>query len=208
DPAQANVPPEWRRFPAFRMAADSTLEVVERSRGLANADDNRLTLARQIWLDFDHAGFTTLDRLSGTLRKDWRLEMTAPYTLESARAAGEPLLVTRNPSGKGAGLELRTPRLNMEAVARTSGSRGTIPATGWNARFERVQGTLILPPGHRLLAAPGADSAPGSWIEQWGLWDLFGVLVVAVFAGWLAGRLVGAVALVALLLTYQDSSAA
>ena len=44
DPAQANVPPEWRGYPAFRMAQDSALEVSERSRGLANADDNRLTL--------------------------------------------------------------------------------------------------------------------------------------------------------------------
>ena len=206
DPAQANVPPEWRRYPAFRMAADSTLEVIERSRGLANADDNRLTLDRQLWLDFDHRGLTAVDRLNGTLHKDWRLEMAAPYSLESARAAGEPLLVTGNPGGKGTGLELRTPQLSMEAVARTASSRGAFPATGWNARFDHVQGVLIMPPGHRLLAAPGADSAPGSWIEQWGLWDLFGVLIVAVFAGWLAGRAVGAVAFVALLLTYQDSA--
>ena len=42
--------------------------------------------------------------------------------------------------------------------------------------------------------------------ESWGLWGLFGVLVVAVFASWLAGRPVGAIAFVALLLTYQESS--
>src|SRR6185295_6566700 len=58
DPAQANVPPEWRALPAFRMAPDSKLRVVERSRGLANVDDNRLTLRRDLWLDFDHGGFT------------------------------------------------------------------------------------------------------------------------------------------------------
>jgi hypothetical protein len=205
DPAQANVPPEWRGFPAFRMAANSTLEVTERSRGLENADDNRLTLFRELWLDFDHAGLTAVDRLSGTMRKDWRLEMSAPYSLESARAAGDPLLVTRNTGRQGAGLEVRTPKLSLEAVARTSSSRGEMPATGWNARFDQVNGNLILPPGHRLLAALGADSAPGAWLEQWGLWGLFGVLVVAVFAGWLAGPLVGVVALVALLLTYQES---
>jgi hypothetical protein len=205
DPAQANVPPEWRGFPAFRMAEDSTLEVVERSRGLANADDNRLTLDRQLWLDFDHSGLTAVDRLSGVLRKDWRLEMMEPYSLESARAGGEPLLVTRNPAGKGSGLEVRTPALQLEAVARTSASRGNLPATGWNARFDHVAGQLIMPPGHRLVAALGADSAPGSWMERWGLWDLFGVLVVAVFAGWFAGPTVGGVAFAALLLTYQDS---
>ena len=37
--------------------------VVERSRGLANADDNRLTLNRDLWLDFDHGGFTAVDNI-------------------------------------------------------------------------------------------------------------------------------------------------
>ena len=46
DPAQANVPGEWRQYPAFRMDASAKLNVVERSRGLSNADDNRLTLSR------------------------------------------------------------------------------------------------------------------------------------------------------------------
>ncbi|MEP7245117.1 MAG: hypothetical protein ABI885_15770 [Gammaproteobacteria bacterium] len=206
DPAQANVPAEWRGFPAFRMAPDSTLEIIERSRGLQNADDNRLTLDRQLWLDFNHGGLTAVDRVRGTMRKDWRLEMTTPYSLESARMNGEPQLVTRNPGrGPGNGLEVRTPNLILETVARTADSRGQIPATGWNARFDNVRGTLNLPPGHRLLAAFGADSAPGAWSEQWGLWGLFGVLVVAVFAGWLAGWIVGVVAFVALLLTYQES---
>jgi hypothetical protein len=80
-----------------------------------------------------------------------------------------------------------------------------MPATGWNARFDRVTGMLNLPPGHRLITALGADSAPDAWVEQWGLWGLFGVLVVAVFAGWLGGWVVGAVAFVALLLTYQEA---
>jgi hypothetical protein len=181
------------------MAADSTLEITERSRGLQNTDDNRLTLARELWLDFDHGGLTAVDRLQGTMRKDWRLEMSAPYSLESARAGDDPLLITRNPGGPGSGLEVRTPNLSLEAVARTSKARGAMPATGWNARLDQVSGNLNLPPGHRLLAALGADVAPDAWIEKWGLWGLFGVLVVAVFAGWFAGPLVGVVAFVALL---------
>ena len=62
-----------------------------------------------------------------------------------------------------------------------------------------------MPPGHRLIAAPGADRAPESWFESWGLWGLFGVLVVSVFAGWLGGWPVGAIAFVGLLLTYQEA---
>ena len=60
------------------------------------------------------------------------------------------------------------------------------------------------PPGHRLLAVLGVDYAPGSWIERWGLWNLFGVLVVVVFSVWVAGRVAGALALVGLLLMYQE----
>ncbi|MBX5462781.1 MAG: hypothetical protein IRZ28_17030 [Steroidobacteraceae bacterium] len=205
DPAQANVPDEWRGFPAFRMTPDSILEVSERSRGLENAEENRLTLWRELWLDFSHTGFTAQDRVRGTLRKDWRLDMKPPFTLDSARIANDPLLVTRSPSGEGVGVEVRTPELDLQAVARTGGTRTALPATGWNTRFDEVSGVLHLPPGHRLLAALGADSAPDAWIERWRLWGLFGVLVVAVFAGWLAGRLVGGIALAGLLLTYQES---
>jgi hypothetical protein len=207
DPQQANVPQEWRGYPAFRMTQDAALEISERSRGLQNADDNRLRLYRRLWLDFDHGGLTAVDTLMGTMRKDWRLEMAGPYALESASVMEDPLLITRNPDGKGAGLEVRSPELSLQAVARTNESRGRMPATGWNTRFDQVRGELNLPPGHRLLAALGADRAPGAWVEQWGLWGLFGVLVVAVCAGWLAGRIVGAVAFVALLLTYQESPA-
>src|SRR6185312_2064788 len=151
---------------------------------------------------------TAVDRMSGTMRKDWRLEMTAPYALQSALAStGDPLLITRNRDNKGAGLEVRSPELNLQAVVRTPNQSGDVPATGWNTRFDQVHGQLNLPPGHRLLTALGADSAPGAWMESWGLWGLFGVLIVAVCAGWLAGRVVGLVAFVALLLTYQESPA-
>lgn len=205
DPVQANVPNEWRGYPAFRMGPDAVLEVSERSRGLENADDNRLTFHRELWLDFSHEGFTAVDRIFGTLRRDWRLEMTGPYRLESARGGDEPLLVTRNPGGEGAGVEVRTPDLRLNAVSRAAGTHSELPATGWNMRFDKVEGVLHLPPGHLLLAALGADQAPAAWIEQWGLWGLFGVLVVAVFAGWLAGPAVGVVAFAGLLLTYQES---
>ena len=203
DPAQANVPPEWQGLPAFRMAADSKLTIVERSRGLANVDDNRLTLNRQLWLDFDHSGLTAVDQITGTMRRDWRLDMAAPFTLESARSGADTLLVTTGAEPGATGVELRQPELALESVSRTASPRGTLPATGWQSRFDGVQGTLHLPPGHLLLAVLGADDAPGSWLEQWGLWNLFGVLIVVVFTAWVAGNAVAAVALGALLLMYQ-----
>jgi hypothetical protein len=206
DPAQANVPPEWRQLPAFRMPVDAKLNVVERSRGLANTDANRLSLARNLWLDFDHEGYTAVDRIVGTMRRDWRLDMQAPFALASARQGADQLLVTESANGSG-GVELRRPRVDLETISRKTSGGGGMPATGWNERFDRVSGVVHLPPGHRLIAAVGADAAPGSWWESWGLWSVFGVLIVVVFVYWAAGVVPAAVAAVALLLTYQEAPA-
>ncbi len=206
DPAQSNVPGTWQRFPAFRMPAAATLTVAERSRGLANPDDNRLRLNRDVWLDFSHGGFTVTDSINGQLNRDWRLDMAPPYLLEGATLKDEnrPLLVTAAPEGA-SGIELRDRNVDLFAIARVEGARASVPATGWTTRFDDVRGTLHLPPGHRLLGAPGTDFADGSWVSRWGLWNLFGVLVVIVLAHWVAGRLAAAIAAVALVLLYQDS---
>jgi hypothetical protein len=206
DPDQANVPGEWQEYPAFRLPAAGTLTVTERSRALANPDDNQLRLHRQVWLDFNHDGYTVTDEIIGRLNRDWRLDMAPPYLLESASAQGENLLVTAA-ADDASGVELRDRDLQLSTIARVEGSRASQPATGWSTRFEGAGGELHLPPGHRLLAAPGADFASGSWLDTWGLWNLFGVLVVIVLTHWVAGRAVAVAAAVALLLLYQEAPA-
>jgi hypothetical protein len=203
DPAQANVPGEWSGLPAFRLAAGGQLNVVERSRALANIDDNQLRLSRNLWLDFDHQGFTVTDEIEGALNRDWRLDVAKPYVLESAKSDDENLLVTVAANGA-TGVELRNQQLDLATIARLQGGRGSMPATGWSTRFDGVQGVLHLPPGHRLLGVLGADNAPGSWMDSWGLWNLFGVLIVVVFTYWVAGRMVAVIAVLALLLMYQE----
>jgi hypothetical protein len=204
DPAQANVPHDWRQFPAFRMDAAARLTIEERSRGLSNIDDNRLSLGRSLWLDFDHGGFTAVDHIQGQMRRDWRLDMQAPFSLQSARQNDDLLLVTEGADGR-AGVELRQPLLNLTTVSRKQAGGGAMPATGWNQRFESVSGIVYLPPGHRLLAALGTDSAPTTWWERWGLWDVFGVLLIVGFVYWAAGLVPALIAAVALLLTYQEA---
>lgn len=201
DAAAANVPGDWSSFPAYRVEKGTEFVVAERTRGAANADENNLSLERRIWFDFDGLGYTSVDSISGSMRTGWRLDMAAPYQLEAARVGGEPQLVTRGAEESLRGVELRHPELHLEATARAP--RGALPATGWNERFESVSGTLMLPPGHRLFAALGVDDAD-TWISQWGLWNVFGVCIVVVLFSWLAGRIAGGVALVALLLTYME----
>lgn len=204
DPAQANVPADWRAFPAFRLAADGALNIVERSRGLANADENRLSLDRQIWLDFNHSGFTAVDVITGRMRQQWRLDAIAPLRLQAVRSGAESLLVTQGADPQHAGVELRDARVNVNALARLSGVRASLPATGWDTRFESVRGTLHLPVGHRLLGTIGPDSTQASWWSRWGLWSLFGVIMVVAFTLRVSGWPVAAVALAALLLTHQE----
>jgi hypothetical protein len=204
DPTQAQVPEEWRRNPAFRLDANSQLRLAERSRGLSNTDQNRLQLQRALWLDFDHKGWTVRDQLTGTLRRDWRLDMRAPYQMESAQAGSEALLVTQDENSRLSGVEVRAPQLTLSALSRIAHPFTSLPATGWTQSFESVSGLLYLPPGHRLIAVLGADESPSAWLDRWGLWSLFGVLVVIVFAFWVTRRpSVALVAALGLLLTYE-----
>ena len=208
DPTQAQVPEEWRRSPAFRLDINSRLRLTERSRGIANSDQNRMQLRRSLWLDFDHEGWTVRDELTGTMRRDWRLDMRAPYQLESAQAGSAALLVTQDESSHLSGVEVRSPRLTLSAVSRTAHPFASLPATGWTQSFESVSGQLYLPPGHRLVAVLGADESPSAWLDLWRLWSLFGVLVITVFAFWVTRRLlVTLLAASGLLLTYQAEPA-
>ncbi len=204
DPVQVEVPESWRQLPAFRMDADSQLKIEETQRGLSSADENRLTLNRQLWLDFDHGGYTALDTVSGKMRQGWRLDMAAPYRLESARSGGQNLLVSLSPGSERRGVEIRAPQLQLQTLSRLEGRAGAQPATGWVSRFENVSGQLNLPPGHLLLAALGPDEASGTWWSGWGLWSIFCVIIVVFLTYRVAGLAPALLALGGLVLLYQE----
>jgi len=205
DPVQANVPEEWRQYPGFRLAPGNALQVVERSRGLSVQDGNKLSLKRQLYLDFDHGGYTVVDQLAGQMRTGWRLDMGQPYRLASASRGSESLLVTAGAKPELTGVELRSPQLSLSTLGRLQAGTGRVPATGWTERFDQVSGVLNLPPGHRLLAALGADAAPDAWIERWGLLDLFLLLISGAIALRLLGAPFAVVTLLAVVLVHQEN---
>ena len=208
DPAQADVPQEWRNLPAYRMSPAATLRVVERSRGLSAADGNELQLQRTAWLDFGGKGYTIVDRLSGAMRQGWRLDLEAPYSLRSARTTSEePLLVTAGLTPGLTGVELRGSQLDLTAVSRLERAGGSMPATGWRTRLTGVSGSLVMAPGYRLLAAFGPDSAPQAWLERWRLLDIFVVLLTATVAWRMLGVRAAVIALAASVLTHQEAGA-
>ena len=205
DPTQANVPQEWLRYPSYRIASGGVLQINERSRGISPQEVNHLSLQRELYLDFARQGFTVIDQISGQMRNGWRMDMRSPYRLMRATNGAANLLVTEAAGAALTGVELRTPALNLGAVSRIAVPGGALPATGWNERFDHVAGTLNLPPGHRLLAAFGTDSAPGSWVERWGLLDLFLLSLTSVIAFRLLGRVYAAVTLAAITLVHQEN---
>ena len=207
DPAVAGVPEPWRQLPAFTVAAGNTLKVVERARGLSGDDGSDLSLKRRLWLDFSGGSYTVLDSISGTMRRDWRLDLDAPYTLAGARAGDVPLLVTASSRPGVAGIEWRAPQVAVTAVARAPRRIGALPATGWQQRFTHASGELIVGPAYRLLAAIGPDATPDAWVERWHLLDLFIVLLATVTAWRLLGWGPALLALTALTLTHQEPDA-
>ncbi len=205
DPGVTQVPAEWQSLPAFRLVPGQSLTINERSRGMV-ATDNRLTLDRRLWLDFDGDGFVATDAISGTMRTGWRLDMRAPFELLSAEEGGERLLVTQGVDESDTGVELRNTTVALESLAINE-SRGRMPVTGWDSRFERVSATLYLPPGQMLLATPGVDRAPGSWLSSWELLDLFLLLIITIASGRLFGRTAGVITLLAVGLSFHQPGA-
>ena len=205
DPSQVEAPREWHSLPAFRMAADATFSVTERSRGIVSAK-NELTLRRVMWLDFDGAGFVVKDSIEGNMRTDWRLDMGGPFALLSATEYGENLLITEGQDEGRTGIEVRESEVDVEAIGRAD-TRGSMPVTGWDSRFVGVETLLNLPPGHKLLMAPGVDRAAGSWMSRWQLLDFFLVLIITIAVWRLLGRSAGLIALGALVLSFHELNA-
>jgi hypothetical protein len=216
DPHQSQVPSEWNALPAFALADGATLTIEERSRGLAADDRNQLSLDREMWLDFDGTAWFARDIVQGDMLQRWRLDAAAPFVLERARALGagrggrlgdEPLLVTRGDAAELTGVEWRTPAVNLAAGLRIAPTGASLLITGWQDTFDRVDTVLHLPNGYRLLGAPGADRADGSWISAWTLLDVFVAAVLALLAWRLFGRVGGIATIVYLILAHQEGGA-
>ena len=205
DPAQVEVPANWQSFPAYRVDAGATFEITERSRGVVSAS-NELELNRTMWLGFDGKSFLVEDEVAGKMRTGWRLDMGGPYTLLAAEEVGEALLITDGALEGQTGVEIRRTDVSLNALGRSE-TRGAMPVTGWQARFADVETSLNLPPGHKLLTAPGVDRAAGSWASEWELVDFFLVLIITVAMWRLFNPVAGVAALLALVLSFHELGA-
>lgn len=203
DPRQVAMPEDWRSLPAYRLAPGGTLKLVQSRRGNPEPPPDRLTLQRDLWLDFDGQGYTARDVIGGTLSRSSRLEMAAPAVLGRASVDGDDQPVTRLKEGGPQGIEVRGGTARLSADSRIDSADRTLPATGWQVDINQASAQLNLPPGWRLLHATGVDNAQGSWLSRWTLWDFFFVLLSALAAGKLFGVATGGVLGLALVLSWH-----
>ena len=210
DPQQTMLPDEWRHLPAYLMKPGTTMRLVETRRGDDEPPPDQLALDRTWWLDFHGGGYTIHDRITGTMRAAWRLEMPSPSILGRVAVNGVDQPITRLGDTGSAGVEIRQRDVRIDADSRLADELGegrAIPAVGWSHDFSAVSGTLHLPPGWRLVHATGADFVAPTWIGSWTLLDLFIVLIVALAVARLWGPGWGVVALVAVGLAYPEPGA-
>ena len=220
DPRQAGVSADWLSLPAFAVNPGARFQIEERSRGQNEHESQRLSLKRDLWLDFSGKGFFVRDRIEGTMRQGWRFDVAFPYTLERAdslavRARGASddlsaaLLVTRGADETLTGVEWRQPNVTLNASARLEASASSrVPVTGWQYSFDRVDTTLRLPYGYQLIAAPGADSVSDNvWLERWTILSVFLAALFAMLAWRLLGAAGGVAAVVYFALAMHESFA-
>ncbi len=207
DPQQTTLPPEWKRFPAFLLKPGDVMRLNQTRRGDPDPAPDRLALTRSIWLDFNGGGYTVQDQITGSVTRAWRLEMAKPQALGRVAVDGVDQYITQLDANAPPGIELRRGTASIVADSRIDLDARRLSATGWLHDFNQLSATLHLPPGWRLLHASGVDRAPQAWIEQWTLLDFFVALIVTLATGKLFGWRWGGVALVALILSYQESGA-
>src|SRR6187402_286982 len=209
DPQQTSLPDAWKSLPSYAMAADDKMRLVEKRRGDVEPEPDRLSLSRSLWLDFDGAGYTANDLITGTLHRASRLEMLPPTVLGRVAIDGKDQFITHlqtDPSR--AGVEVRQGPLTVSADSRITGDARSIPAVGYDHDFHEVSATLHIPPGYRLFYASGADEVPGTWVRHWTLLELFLVLVLSLSFAKLFGRAWGALACLTFTLVFPETDSA
>ena len=209
DPQQTTLPEVWKALPTYAMGLGDKMLLVEKRRGDVEPEPDRLSLTRNLWLDFDGGGYTVNDTLTGTLHRAARLEMLPPTVLGRVAIDGKDQFITRlDKDPNKAGVEVRQGPLSVSADSRINGDARDIPAVGYDHDFHEVSASLHIPPGYRLFHASGADEVPGTWIRHWTLLELFLVLVLSLSFAKLFGRAWGALACLTFTLVFPETDAA
>ncbi|HSC86302.1 MAG TPA: hypothetical protein VLC09_03495, partial [Polyangiaceae bacterium] len=201
DASRTVLPEEWKQLAAFAVTPGQALALRTTRRGEPEIPPNRLTLRRELWLDDDAGGFTVRDDLSGTVQRDWRLDLLEGQ-LGQVRVGSEAQVITLAKDGTHRGVELREAALALRAVSRMP-HQNELRAVGWSTNVDSLTATLHLPAGWDVLATSGVDEVQDTWIRRWDLFAVFYVLVLTLATAKLVGVPAGLVAFVTLVLCHD-----
>lgn len=204
DGSQTNLPEQWRNLPTYQVAGGQVMIFKTLRRGDPEPEPNQLNVSRQLWLDFNGAGYTVSDSISGKMSRDWRLNATPELQVGQVLLNGENQLITQQ-ANQTLGFELRRGRLQVQADSRIENDIGTLNAVGWQQSFQHASAVLNIPPGWRLLAVSGVDNDPDCWLSRWSLLDIFLVLIIALAVGRLWSWPWAAFALLTLTLSWHET---
>ena len=207
DPQLTNLPEHWKSLPAYEVNQGDTMVFKLVRRGDSHPEPDRLSLQRDLWLDFDGRGYTVNDRIKGSMTQGGRLNALPQMQLGKVDLDGKNQLITRLADTAEEGVEVRRGSINLSADSRMTGSINSISAVGWKQSFHKVNAVVNLPPGWHLFAATGVDNVPQSWISRWTLLDLFLVLITALAITRLWNLYWGLFALLTLALIWHEPEA-
>lgn len=180
DPSQTTLPKAWQSLPTYLIEADKTMQIKELYKSAKQQQRNELKLKRELWLDFNGAGYTISDNINAKIGEVRRLDATSLLTLASVSINNKPTLITTLHTNGKRGIELRQESMSITSSSRYEGDIATLPANGWDEKFESVTTKLHLPPGWRLFGAYGSDNKTKAWLDKWNLMDIFLVLLLSI----------------------------
>jgi hypothetical protein len=130
DSRQTRLPAARQNLPAYRMLPGESFRMHVVPRGDPQPEPDRLSLERDLWLDFAGDGYSIHDRIRGSLTRNWRLETQPELELGHVLADGKPQLITQLADSDRPGVEVRRGALDVRADSRYAGNLGSLPASG------------------------------------------------------------------------------
>ncbi|MGV6851018.1 MAG: hypothetical protein ACWA5R_02425 [bacterium] len=196
---------KWDDLPAYKVKPGDLIswKVLP---GAQKIQANQLKLNRQLWLSLDGKQWSSEDSISGTMYRDWRIDLQGPLHMTRASLEGEPMLISASNNSDGEGVEIREQDVELNIGTQSNDSRFTLPVHGYSQTLQNVSTQLFLPPGYRLIAAPETDHASQTWIGNWNVLNLFLITLATAIFWRLGGTLWGGIALIYFVLGYQEAA--